>query len=323
MEHAQNDTTHGTYEPWQGVLGKVAVVNCCDLPASVEEEIDWKQFEDYLLQRMTERTAMQRIRYAKKYCHVLYDKKEQCQLLQMTGDKRIHVMKAMAALARFTGHVPAWQEIKRRYNLTWSTGNEKLDAFQRFFDDGKSLDSMLQWVRDALKVLPAQMGEAIKWNTLTGLRPMESLQAIKLIKNPVAFKTYYDTDRQCLQHFKFPELFLRRTKTTYITIVDNDLLRIAHNAMSNPRYDRIRYACAATGGLEFHMAYCRKIYASWLRQSGIESEIIDLLQGRIPKSVFARHYFTPSLDCRDRVIRALVKLKQQINSAATTREEEP
>ena len=60
------------------------------------------------------------------------------------------------------------------------------------------------------------------------------------------------------------------------------------------------------------MAYCRKIYASWLRQSGIESEIVDLLQGRVPKMVFARHYFTPSIDYIDRVIRALDKLKQQI-----------
>jgi hypothetical protein len=40
--------------------------------------------------------------------------------------------------------------------------------------------------------------------------------------------------------------------------------------------------------------------------------MIDLLQGRVPKSVFARHYFTPSLDYKDKVIRALVKLKQQV-----------
>src|SRR5215204_1821887 len=84
-------------------------------------------------------------------------------LLQMHGDKRIHIMKAISSSARFTGQVPAWYEIKQRYNLTWSTGNEKLDAFQCFFDDGKSLDSMLQWVRDALKILPAQMGEAIEY----------------------------------------------------------------------------------------------------------------------------------------------------------------
>jgi len=45
----------------------------------------------------------------------------------------------------------------------------------------------------------------------------------------------------------------------------------------------------------------------------IEYEIIDLLQGRVPKSVFARHYFNPSLEYRDKVSRALDNLKQQID----------
>jgi intergrase/recombinase len=34
----------------------------------------------------------------------------------------------------------------------------------------------------------------------------------------------------------------------------------------------------------------RSYYATHLRQHGILAEYIDLLQGRIPKSVFARHY---------------------------------
>jgi intergrase/recombinase len=53
------------------------------------------------------------------------------------------------------------------------------------------------------------------------------------------------------------------------------------------------------------MRFCRKVFASHLRQSGIEAEIVDLMQDRVPKTVFARHYFTPSLDYRDKIIRAL------------------
>jgi intergrase/recombinase len=49
---------------------------------------------------------------------------------------------------------------------------------------------------------------------------------------------------------------------------------------------------------------------SHLRQTGIESEIVDLLQGSVPKSVFARHYFTPGLDYSDKVLISLNKLKQ-------------
>jgi intergrase/recombinase len=60
------------------------------------------------------------------------------------------------------------------------------------------------------------------------------------------------------------------------------------------------------------LKYCRKIFASYLRQSGIESEIVDILQGRVPNTVFARHYFTPSLDYRAKVLCALDKLRKDI-----------
>jgi intergrase/recombinase len=45
-----------------------------------------------------------------------------------------------------------------------------------------------------------------------------------------------------------------------------------------------------------NMAFCRKIFATCLRNNGIEQEIIDLLQGRTPKSVFARYYYRPDFD---------------------------
>jgi intergrase/recombinase len=59
------------------------------------------------------------------------------------------------------------------------------------------------------------------------------------------------------------------------------------------------------------MHFCRKIFASHLRQSGIEAEIVDLLQGRVPNFVFARHYFTPSLGYTAKVLQALNQLKSQ------------
>ena len=35
--------------------------------------------------------------------------------------------------------------------------------------------------------------------------------------------------------------------------------------------------------------YCRMVFATYLRNKGIELEIIDLLQGRISNSVFVSH----------------------------------
>lgn len=130
-------------------------------------------------------------------------------------------------MARFLGKYDVWLAIRQRYNLRWSTGNEALATFERFFDDSKTLGTMLEWVREAIRILPAPMGDIIKFNTLTGLRPNESLAAIRLINNPEHFKTYYSLERMCLEHFRFHDIFLRRTKSAYISIADNQLLLLA------------------------------------------------------------------------------------------------
>lgn len=40
-------------------------------------------------------------------------------------------------------------------------------------------------------------------------------------------KYYYNPEQQFLEHFRFPEIFLRCTKSAYISIVDKQLLQIA------------------------------------------------------------------------------------------------
>jgi intergrase/recombinase len=44
-----------------------------------------------------------------------------------------------------------------------------------------------------------------------------------------------------------------------------------------------------------NMYYCRKVFATYLRNAGIEQEIIDLHQGRMPHSVFVNHYYRPNI----------------------------
>jgi len=46
----------------------------------------------------------------------------------------------------------------------------------------------------------------------------------------------------------------------------------------------------ARNRLNLRIKELRSYYATYLRQHGILAEYIDLLQGRIPKSVFARHF---------------------------------
>ncbi len=60
------------------------------------------------------------------------------------------------------------------------------------------------------------MGQVIKFATLTGLRPSEAVESVRLLNNSVDLvvdQRYYNEERQCLEHFRYPTIFLRRTKT--------------------------------------------------------------------------------------------------------------
>ena len=75
---------------------------------------------------------------------------------------------------------------------------------------------------------------------------------------------------------------------TYISIVTEGLVsEIAHSKPVS--YYAIRKRIV-THNQTVRIKELRSYFATYLRQHGILAEYIDLLQGRIPKSVFARHY---------------------------------
>ncbi len=49
-----------------------------------------------------------------------------------------------------------------------------------------------------------------------------------------------------------------------------------------------------------------------MRANGIEQEVIDSLQGRIPKSVFVRHFYKPDLARFEKVRSLLDNLYNQL-----------
>jgi hypothetical protein len=42
-----------------------------------------------------------------------------------------------------------------------------------------------------------------------------------------SFKIYYNEAGQCLEHFRFPEIFIRRTKAANLSIVEKEFLEVA------------------------------------------------------------------------------------------------
>jgi intergrase/recombinase len=283
------------------------------LSSKEEQHIDWQQFNQFLLQRMTKETAEDRIRYAKQYASVLWLGIPR-DVLQLSPNKRIHVMKALSALARFTGRTEQWRQVRQRYGLQWSTGTEKIDAFTRFFDSSKDLDTMIGWLKEAIQVLPKAYANFFLFCTLTGLRASECVESVRLLNDTSLSSSvmYYNPEQMILQHYRFPDIFIRRTKAVYISIVDNSIVGIAQSIKFTPTLNALKMQSRRTSPMSMRLKYCRKIYASWLHRCGISDSLIDMLQGRIGKNIFLKHYLTPTRDFKDQVLQALEQLRTQL-----------
>jgi intergrase/recombinase len=124
------------------------------------------------------------------------------------------------------------------------------------------------------------------------------------LSNGTRYIEYYNPEQNVLQHYRFPDIFIRRIKAVYISIVDKQTLAIAQSIKSTPTLNAIKmqtkHRC-----LSMQLKYCRKIYASWLHKYGISDSLIDMLQGRMGKNIFLKHYLTPSSDYKRDVLKAL------------------
>jgi hypothetical protein len=75
---------------------------------------------------------------------------------------------------------------------------------------------MLIQLRDACSKLDKKYSSALLYCALTGLRPAEACVNMQLLKERK--NDYLTKDNRILEHFGFPEDFMRRTKNAYISV---------------------------------------------------------------------------------------------------------
>ena len=247
--------------------------------------------------RNTQRPSSVKVRagYAKKYYSVLVSGNAQ-KILTLPRPTQLQIMKSLSVLSKFLGWYDRWKEIKENYQLKWSDDNS-LATFQDLVNDNTTYNRMMLWLKTSLKTIPSEYGAILIYSSLTGLRPEETCQSISLIKQDL--NNYLNKEKMIIEHFKFPYIFLRKTKHAYVSIISKSIIKLAEQS-GRYNYNTIR-CYLKRRKIPMHMNYCRKIFATYLRQKGIEQEIIDLLQGRIPKSIFVRHYYRPDLKRFDEI----------------------
>jgi hypothetical protein len=276
------------------------------LNPELEEEF-WDRFKEYLKVTHREKSIICRLSYAKKYHHVLLEGNAK-DILSLSDQKRLQVMKSLASRSKFMGCYDKWKDIKEKYQLKWSNGNNSLEVFQTIVNNETNYDSMVRWVKDTCSHIPRYYANILIYCTLTGLRADEACKSLSLVKNNQ--DNYLNKETMILEHFRHPNIFIRRTKQVFISFVNYDIINLAKDS-SEYSYNALR-CYLKRRKLQMNMNYCRKIFATFMRNNGIEQEVIDLLQGRIPKSVFVRHYYKPDLARFEKVRSLLDNLYNQL-----------
>ncbi len=278
--------------------------NVRDLTANTVNE-----FKKYLKsQKTSAKTVNEIFRNAIKYHHILYEGNAS-KLTVFSMGKRKHIMKALAAFSKFSGCYDIWQSIRKQYQLKW-TSTDSLTGFHNMLKQDEDFTDMVEWIKKAIITYP-RFSNIFKFNVLTGLRPAEAIESFNLLMDHGKRKAYLSMDQRMIKHFRFPDIFLRRTKKAFVSLVNDNLFHLINAQEESLNYDIIRLTFLRNNK-KFYMSYCRKIFATFLRNDGVESEIIDLLQGRIPNSVFVRHYYRPDSSKFDMISVKLTKLHELI-----------
>ena len=190
-------------------------------------EADWSKFQEWLEKQYSHSHARAIFSFAIKYHEAAFDTAKAAELRTMSQNKAHYVMEALAAYAKYVGRYDRWIEVKKAAGLKWSTKNA-VQIVQGILS--QESNNAIDWLKSVLAEIPIEYRIPLIFAALTGLRIGEAIKSCRLIydlNKENKLSDYYDKEMNMLQHFKYPKLFLRRTKNCYISFSSPRLVEIA------------------------------------------------------------------------------------------------
>ena len=249
-------------------------------------DLNLEEYRKFLLGKFCRSYALQQFNNTLKHYDCLKDP-QKLNLLPVSN--RSNSLKAMVNLAKFLGTYEDYKAKLKQHGIHWVNNDNSFNSFLRIVNNNHN--NLGEWYKSAQRILRDNEKLWLRFNLLTGLRKEESINSFNLIirlNEEGRLCEYYNTELGVLEHFKHGDLFLRHTKNCYISLVSNNLVQQIANSQpvsysaSRKRLTRKKQP--------LRIKELRSYYATYLRNHGILAEYVDLIQDRIPKSVFARHY---------------------------------
>jgi len=262
----------------------------------------WDAYRRWLMGRFSYKYAVDCYAYARRYCNLLFSRRLS-ELANVRG--RRHVLMALANLSKFLGCYRQFKGMVEDSGLSWSDGNGKSN-FLNVLLGGENVDVAFKYAR---QILESNVDDDVKricrFLVLSGLRPCEGLLTFKLLSEK--WDGYLDEEKMLLNHWRFPQ-FQRNGKRCFLTVLTKTMLEDLRCGLHERMwyYEKLKRRLHSAG-LPVNLYIFRKAWATFMRMNGLEQELVNVFQGRAPKSVFEVSYFRPVLDEAVLRVRTLVE----------------
>jgi len=263
--------------------------------------IDWQDFKRWVNNKYSKTWSPTVLSYAKKYHGMLNG--SLTELDTFSKAKRNNVLKALIALSKYLGIYKPFKTKIANYGIKWEN-QSSVEAFLRMRNAN---NDVVEWVKACMSVLDESKKTFTEFALLSGLRKGEVINAFNMIirlHQSGKLNEYYNTELQSLEHFKYADKFLRGTKNAFFTFMPKQF--IERIATCQPiSYESFRKRLNRKS-LTIRLNELRDYYATFMVHNGLIREEVDILQGRVGKSIFMRHYFSPNIkELRDKVLKAV------------------
>ena len=118
----------------------------------------------------------------------------------------------------------------KAYDLKWTVNNDDVIIARLIKYSGgngsANVADLFNWVKTVKQEIP-DFVPFMDFAVATGLRLSEVIASYRLIvelSEQGRLSEYYNAERTVLEHFRFKELFIRRTKKAFMSFVSNELV---------------------------------------------------------------------------------------------------
>ena len=206
-------------------------------------------------------------------------------------------MKALSTYSKFAGDYERYRQLVKSYGLKWSVNNDDIiiSRLLKYSSNSGTQSELYDWTKTVNIKVPA-FRTFMDFTISTGLRCDEAINSYRLIvelsKNR-KLGEYYNTERQVLEHFRFGEIFIRKTKKAFMSFASKQLIESVQNSNLILTEDVVKKRLQRMD-IPLRFSDLRELFAS-CSVKHLRLPEIDFLQGRVSTSVFMQNYFNPNL----------------------------